>query len=53
LTILGPEGTVEVDGARWRALSHREAGVTPGDAVMVTAIRGLILEVDPVSDPTE
>jgi membrane-bound serine protease (ClpP class) len=53
LTVLGPEGTVEVDGARWRALSHREAGVTPGDAVMVTAIRGLILEVDPVSDPTE
>jgi len=50
LTLLGPEGTVEVDGARWRARTHREAGVTAGDAVIVTAIRGLELEVDPVPD---
>jgi len=52
LTVLGPEGTVEVDGARWRARAHREAGVTPGDAVVVTAIGGLVLEVDPVTDTT-
>jgi membrane-bound serine protease (ClpP class) len=49
LTGLGPEGIVEVDGARWRARAHREAGVTSGDTVVVTAVRGLILEVDPDS----
>ena len=49
----GPEGSVEVDGARWRARAHREAGIAPGDPIMVTAIRGLELEVDPVSDGTE
>lgn len=53
VTPLDPEGVVEVDGARWRARAHREAGVTPGDAVVVTAIRGLELEVDPASETTE
>lgn len=53
VTMLDPEGVVEVNGARWRARAHREAGVTPGDAVVVTAIRGLELEVDPVSETTE
>jgi membrane-bound serine protease (ClpP class) len=53
VTDFGPEGTVEVDGARWRARAHREAGITPGDSVTVTAIRGLVLEVDPVPDDNE
>ena len=52
VTDLGPEGTVEIAGARWRAQAHREAGITAGDSVMVTGIRGLVLEVDPVSPPT-
>ncbi len=50
VTALGPEGTVEVDGARWSARAHREAGLHPGDAIVVTAIRGLILEVDPADE---
>jgi membrane-bound serine protease (ClpP class) len=50
VTALGPEGTVEVDGARWSARAHREAGLNPGDAVVVTAIRGLVLEVDPAGE---
>jgi membrane-bound serine protease (ClpP class) len=53
VTPLDPEGVVEVDGARWRARAHREAGLTPGDAVLVTAIHGLELEVDPVPESTE
>ncbi|MDH3259871.1 MAG: hypothetical protein OEM81_14075 [Acidimicrobiia bacterium] len=53
VTGLGPEGTVEVNGARWLARAHREAGIVPGDTITVTAIRGLVLEVDPVSDSTE
>lgn len=51
VTELKPDGIVEVDGARWRARSHREAGISSGDPVRVTGIRGLVLEVDPGSDP--
>jgi membrane-bound serine protease (ClpP class) len=47
LTPLDPEGMVEVDGARWRARSHREAGISSGDPVTVTAVQGLFVEVDP------
>ncbi len=46
-TDLGPEGIVEVDGARWQARSHREAGIRAGDPVRVEAVRGLWLEVGP------
>lgn len=53
ITALDPEGVVEVDGARWHARSHREAGVTPGDPVVVTAVRGLELEVDPIPKTSE
>jgi membrane-bound serine protease (ClpP class) len=42
-----PEGFVEVRGARWRGTAHREAGISAGDAVMVTGVDGLYLEVDP------
>lgn len=45
---LGPEGEVEVDGARWRAMSHREAGIRAGDRVAVVAVDGWFLEVEPV-----
>lgn len=41
-----PDGLVEVAGARWRATSHREAGLVEGTEVVVTGIDGLYLEVD-------
>jgi membrane-bound serine protease (ClpP class) len=43
-----PEGVVDLDGARWRARSTRAAGVSPGDAVEVLEVKGIILEVGPV-----
>jgi membrane-bound serine protease (ClpP class) len=46
LTDLTPDGEVEVDGARWRATSHREAGIRAGDPVSVQGIDGWYLEVD-------
>ena len=45
---LTPEGVVDVDGARWRARSHRAAGISQGDRVEVSAIDGIVLEVEPV-----
>ena len=41
-----PDGLVEVRGARWRGTAHREAGITVGDAVEVTGVDGLYLEVE-------
>lgn len=46
---LAPDGEVEVEGARWRATSHREAGIKAGDQVVVVGVDGWYLEVDPVS----
>lgn len=46
LTGFGPDGTVEVNGARWRATAHREAGISEGDEIVVTGVDGLYLEVD-------
>lgn len=42
-----PEGLVEVDGARWRATAHREAGISAGDSIVVSGVDGLFLEVEP------
>ena len=42
-----PEGIVEVDGSRWRATAHREAGLAAGDPVVVSGVDGLFLEVEP------
>jgi membrane-bound serine protease (ClpP class) len=47
LVAVAPEGEVEIDGARWRARSTRRSGIGPGDAVVVTRIDGVVLEVDP------
>lgn len=44
---LVPDGVVEIDGARWRATSHREAGIRRDDPVVVTAVEGWFLEVAP------
>lgn len=45
---LTPDGEVEVDGARWRATSHREAGIRQGEIVSVTGVEGWYLEVEPI-----
>jgi membrane-bound serine protease (ClpP class) len=49
---LAPEGVVVVDGARWRARSHREAGIGSGDPVIVEGIDGIVLMVAP-GEPRE
>lgn len=51
LTDFDPNGEVDVDGARWLAAAHREAGIQRGDAVVVAAIDGRFLEVEPVEAP--
>ena len=45
---LDPDGIVEVQGARWRATTHREAKVATGTPVVVNGVDGLFLEVDRV-----
>ncbi|HSJ29613.1 MAG TPA: NfeD family protein [Acidimicrobiia bacterium] len=47
VSALEPDGLVEVDGARWRASAHREAGIGANDPVVVTAVEGWFLEVAP------
>ena len=47
---ISPEGTVLVDGAKWRARSTRVSGIDAGDEVQVVAVEGVVLEVDPVSE---
>lgn len=47
LVDFGPDGLVEVRGARWQATAHREAGITQGDHVQVTGVDGMYLEVEP------
>ena len=47
LTDFGPEGVVEVDGARWPAAGHREARIKAGAEIVVTAVRGWELEIEP------
>ena len=42
-----PDGIVEVNGARWRATAHREAGITRDTPVVVSGVDGLFLEVGP------
>ena len=48
-TAFDPEGIVVVDEARWRGRAHREAGIEPGDAVEVTGVDGIVLDVEPVA----
>lgn len=43
-----PDGTVEVNGARWRATAHREAGIERDAEVVVSGVDGLFLEVERV-----
>lgn len=50
VTALTPDGEVDIDGAVWRATSHREAGIAPGDPIEVTGVEGWFLEVDVATD---
>lgn len=47
---IGPDGYVVVDGARWKARSTRASGIDGGDPVVVTAVVGIVLEVEHVPD---
>ena len=47
--VFDPYGIVVVDGAKWRARSHRAAGIAPGDAVEVLQVTGIMLEVAPIA----
>ena len=46
LVVFDPNGIVDVDGAKWRATAHREAGIVEGSDITVTGVDGLFLEVD-------
>jgi membrane-bound serine protease (ClpP class) len=50
LSALTPDGEVVIDGARWRATSHREAGIGEGDPIEVTGIEGWFVEVAPTRE---
>jgi membrane-bound serine protease (ClpP class) len=41
-----PEGVVEVEGARWRAITRRAADIADGDRVTVIGVRGVVLDVE-------
>ena len=49
LVDFGPEGEVDIAGARWRASAHREAGIRQGDVVRIAEVDGLVLEVEPLA----
>lgn len=42
-----PEGVVRVRDAPWRARTNRATPIDPGEPIRVTAIDGLVLEVEP------
>ncbi len=44
---LTPEGVVTIEGAKWRARSHRAAGIDRGAAIEVLAVEGITLQVAP------
>ncbi|HKY13484.1 MAG TPA: NfeD family protein [Microthrixaceae bacterium] len=47
VSAVAPDGTVEVQGAMWRARTNRATPIGEGDTVRVVAIDGLTLEVEP------
>ncbi|GAC1383809.1 MAG: nodulation protein NfeD [Acidimicrobiales bacterium] len=47
LSGVAPDGTVEVNGAPWRARTNRATPIPAGDPIRVVAIDGLLLEVEP------
>ncbi len=47
VTAVDPDGTVEVEGAQWRARTNRATPIAEGEEIRVVAIDGLTLEVEP------
>lgn len=47
VTDIDPEGTVEVDGGIWRAITNRATPVLAGDELRVIGIDGMVLEIEP------
>lgn len=47
-TNINPEGTANIGGGLWRAITHREQPLEPGDELEVVSIDGMTLEVAPV-----
>jgi membrane-bound serine protease (ClpP class) len=50
ITDFNPEGVAEVEGARWPATAHREAGIRAGAEVVVMVVQGWRLEVELVRE---
>lgn len=47
-TAISPEGEAQVRGARWRARTNRATPIESGQALRVTAIDGVTLDVEPL-----
>jgi membrane protein implicated in regulation of membrane protease activity len=50
ITPLAPDGQVKVNGEIWQA--HYDHGVPAGEAVLITAVDGMTLEVEPAPGST-
>jgi membrane-bound serine protease (ClpP class) len=48
VSAIDPEGTVEIEGARWRARTNRATPIAAGEALRVAAIDGVTLDVEPL-----
>ncbi|MCB1284781.1 MAG: NfeD family protein, partial [Microthrixaceae bacterium] len=44
---INPEGTVDVDGGIWRAITNRATPVMAGGELRVVGIDGMTLEIEP------
>jgi len=47
LTDVAPEGTIEIENAKWRAIANRATPIKAGDPVRVVGLDRLLLEVEP------
>ena len=45
---IGPNGTVDVRGATWKARTNRATPIVAGDPIRVVAVEGLWLDVEPL-----
>lgn len=50
-TPVAPEGVVKVRDALWRARTDRDTPIEAGEGMRVRTIEGLILEVEPLTEP--
>ena len=47
VTDISPDGSLQIDGARWKARTNRATPVKAGESARVVAIDGVTLEVEP------